>query len=140
MAKTYANNLSEWGAIPPGLPSGTLAGGKVRAHTAIVTLAGQASGDTIVLGRLPPGDAFLGGIITSSVSLGTSTLAIGDAATAAKFRAAAVFTAVDTPTLFGKAAAVGVRQTVDGELLATVGAAALPGAGTLAITFLVGNA
>lgn len=61
--------------------------------------------DTVLLARRPPGMRFLYGMLTSSITLGTSTIAIGIAGTPGLFRAAAVFTAVDTPTLFGTAIA-----------------------------------
>ena len=60
--------------------------------------------DTVLLNRIPAGMRFLYGMLTSSVSLGTSTIAIGIAGTTGLYRAAATFTAVDTPTLFGPAA------------------------------------
>ena len=60
--------------------------------------------DTVLLNRIPAGMRFLYGVLTSSVSLGTSTIAIGIAGTTDLYRAAAAFTAVDTPTLFGPAA------------------------------------
>lgn len=61
--------------------------------------------DTVFLNRIPAGMRFLYGVLTSSVSLGTSTLAIGIAGTTGLYRAAATFTAVDTPTMFGTAIA-----------------------------------
>jgi hypothetical protein len=71
--------------------------------------------------------------MTSSVSLATSTVAIGIAGTAAKYRAAAVFTTVDVPTNVGPARwPRRRRRTALAEtLIATVTTAALPAAGTL---------
>lgn len=95
---------------------------------ATVDYDGQASADTIVLGKLPAGAAFSHGIITASATAGASaTIAIGTRASAALFRTAATFTAVDTPTLFGKSAAASAAPvTEETDVIATVGTAALP--------------
>ena len=50
--------------------------------------------DTVSLAVIPNGMRFAGGVITSNVSLGTSTIAIGNAASPGKYKAAAVNTAV----------------------------------------------
>lgn len=127
------------------LLSGGVVGGNVRRYRAVVTLAAQAAG-AYALVTLPPGHTFAYGVVTSSVSLGTSTIAVGIAGSAAKYKAAAVFTAVDTPTLFGNAAAVGAASAltstvgsspkgtgVDEAVILTVAAAALPASGTLVV-------
>ncbi|MGL5363061.1 MAG: hypothetical protein ACRDBH_09285, partial [Bosea sp. (in: a-proteobacteria)] len=65
-------------------------------------------------------------------SLGSSTIAVGTAASAAKYKAAAVLTATETPTAYGKGAALAEDAlTVDTEILLTVAAAALPASGNL---------
>lgn len=127
------------------LLSGGVVGGTVRRYRTVVTLAAQAAG-AYALVTLPPGHTFAYGVVTSSVSLGTSTIAVGIAGSAAKYKAAAVFTAVDTPTMFGNAAAVGASAAltstvgsspkgtgVDEAVLLTVAAAALPASGTLIV-------
>jgi hypothetical protein len=86
--------------------------GTVRVYTEQVTLASQAVADIIVLGMIPKGSVFLYGILETDTSLGSTTLAISSATlnsaattatvvTAGKYRAAATFTATDTPTFFG---------------------------------------
>src|SRR6187402_231462 len=106
MAQTFSTELSGIDSIPAVKASATAAyGARVKRFRATITLASQASADTIVLADLPAGYVFAYGILTSSVTLGAATVAIGVSGTAAKYKAAAVFTAVDTPTLFGTAVA-----------------------------------
>lgn len=119
--------------------------GNVRRFRSVTTLASQAAG-AYALFRLPPGHTFAYGVVTSSVSLGASTIAVGISGATTKYKAAAVFTAVDTPTLFGTAATVGAASAlsstvgsspkgtgVDEDVILTVAAASLPASGTLII-------
>lgn len=126
------------------LPSGVTWGGRERLFRKVITLASQANPSTISLGRIPPGMVFIRGFLTTSASLGSSTVAIGIAGTAGKYRAAATFTATDTPTSFGIATVMSAATTgtvgsspkgtgVDEDLILTVGAAALPSSGTLVV-------
>src|SRR5574340_1348419 len=93
-------------AAPTGYkPDATTTGGTLRSVRCSFTLASQATTDTLVFGNLPAGCTFSHGILLGDTSLGTSTLAIGIAGATGKYRAAATFTATDTPTLFGTAAA-----------------------------------
>jgi hypothetical protein len=122
-------------------------GAKMHCWTERITLAAQASGVNIPIARVPFGSALLGIVITGSVSLGTSTVAFGDMNTVNRFKTAAVFTAVDTPTNVLNAATLGlplttcydylgVASTAYEDVIMTVAAAALPGAGTLCVTTL----
>ncbi len=107
---------------------------KLKRIRASLVLAGQAIADTIVLGELPVGAVFSHGMINSTVSLGAATLSIGTAAAPASHRAAAASTTPETPTLFGTVAQQSaVPAAVTTRLIATIAAAALPGAGTLEI-------
>ncbi|QJQ31822.1 hypothetical protein GV829_04635 [Sphingomonas lacunae] len=101
---------------------------KVKSIRATIDYDGQASGDTIVLGELPVGATFLYGVLIASATAGASaTIAIGTAAAAGKYRTAATFTAANTPTMFGNAAAVDDDLLAAAErVIATVGTAALP--------------
>jgi hypothetical protein len=112
---------------------GRIHGGTLRRFRADVNLASQASGDTINLVTLPRGYSFAHGILNSDTSLGTATLAIGVAGTAAKFRAAATFTATDTPTLFGKQAPTEEAEGDAQAIIASIGTAALPASGNLTV-------
>ena len=133
MAQTYATEISGQSSVPTTMANGGVVGGRIRRFRATVTLASQADGDTIVLAKLPAGFAFAYGIINASATLGTSTVAIGTAASAGKYRAAAVFTAA-VPTLFGAVAAVDdAALTAEETVIATVGAAALPSSGTMVV-------
>lgn len=86
-----------------------------------------ATGDIVSCFRVPAGTRFNIGCLTSSVSLGTSTIAIGVAGNPGKYRAAAVFTAVDTPTFFGTATGMAAGELLaDEEIIITVTTANLP--------------
>jgi hypothetical protein len=122
-----------------------LVGAKQHSWTERFTLAGQASGVNIPVARIPYGSALLDIVVTASVSLGTSTVAFGDMNNTARFKAAAVYTTVDTPTSMLNAASVGLPLTTCYDYLAvasqayedvimTVAAAALPASGTLVVT------
>lgn len=131
MADTNAAQMTKLaaGTTPdPGFVDGT-----VRVFAETVTYAAQANGDTIAVARLPKGAVFLHGVLTASVTAGTATIAIGTAAAAGKYRAAATFTAVNTPTLFGVNTGQHSALTVEEEVIITVGTAALPGSGTLQV-------
>lgn len=100
---------------------------KLKRIRATIDYDGQADGDRVILGKLPPGACFAFGIITAQATFGAAaTLAIGVIGDAAAFRAAAVHT-VTTPTLFGIAADVAADPfTEEKTLIATIGAAAAP--------------
>lgn len=115
------------------LVDGRIAGGRITRHRYDVVLAGQAVGDTINLGPKPRGFLFADGALNSDVSLGTSTIAVGTAASPEKYRAAAVHQTPDTPVRFGKTAAAQEAEPAGEDLILTIGVAALPGAGNLAV-------
>lgn len=100
---------------------------KLKRVRATIDYDGQADGDTVTLGKLPPGASFAYGIITASATFGAAaTLAIGVTGDATAFRAAATHT-VTTPTLFGIAADVAADPFAEEKtLIATIGAAAAP--------------
>ncbi len=102
---------------------------KMRSHVRTILLSGQAAiaaADTIKIGVRPKGSRFRGVKLSSGVSLGAATIAIGIAGNTGKYRAAATFTAVDTPTESGVTAAKGVETTADEDVFATIAVAALP--------------
>jgi hypothetical protein len=116
-----------------GQVDGSLQGGHVRVYQETITLAAQATTDTIVVALPTKGETFLYGVLTSTVSLGTSTIAIGITGTTGKYRAAATFTATDTPTMFGVTSAMSSKLTADETVFITIATAALPGSGTLVV-------
>jgi hypothetical protein len=140
MAVLYATEATGYlNSAVPSLPAGAIHGGQLRRYRASITLASQATTDTIVLCRLHAGQAVAYGIMTSSVTLGSSTVAIGITGTTGKYRAAATFTAVNTPTLFGPTAATmaAAPTTAEETIFVTIAAADLPSSGTLVIDLYV---
>lgn len=135
MAQTYSNELAGQASVPTTKANTSDGyGGRPRRYRATIDLAAQASGDTIVLAEIPANSVFAFGVLNSSVSLGTATLAVGDASSATKYRAASTFTATDTPTLFGNAAgAAEAKNAASNEVIATIGTASLPASGTLVV-------
>lgn len=129
------------GTRPPQQALTQRQGAKLRVIEAAINLATTTAittADEVLLGRLPPGAVFEYGIITASATMGASAaLAIGTGATHAsngQYRAAAVFTAVETPTMFGLTAAMEAAPvTGETDVFLTVGAANLPTSGRLNI-------
>ena len=128
--------LTQAAAVASGYrPAASVYGARVKSIRATINLAAQTTSDKLVLGVLPAGATLLFGVLASTVSLGTSTLAVGITGTTGKYRTAAVFTATDTPTLFGNAAALGAASALaaDETVIGTIAAATLPGSGTLVV-------
>jgi hypothetical protein len=109
--------------------------GAIRQLSSVVMefpLAGQTTSDDL-RGYLPPGftPAYLG--LFPSATLGSSTLAVGVQGTAGKYRAAATLTA---PSLAPVVAAGRAKLAAQEEVIITIGAASLPGSGSLLVEFL----
>jgi hypothetical protein len=107
----------------------------VRAFVEVVTLASQATTDTIEVGVLPKGAKFLYGIINNSATLGSSTVAIGISGATGKYRAAATKTST-VPEVFGVTAGMNVRISADETVIVTIAEADLPSSGTMVITLV----
>jgi hypothetical protein len=142
MATYLSNELSNAATglvttIPVGYkPKATVYGARFKRMRATITLAGQTTSDILQFGTLPTGTVFAYGVLTSSASLSTSTLAIGTAASSGAYRAAATFTATDTPTMFGVTTAVAAADTASTSetvVIGTIATAALPSSGTLVV-------
>lgn len=133
MAALYGAYTTPRSTTPVGQVDGSVQGGHVRVYREKITLASQTTSDTIVVAYPSAGETFLHGVISTDTSLGSSTVAIGVAGTTGKYRAAAVFTATNTPTVFGVAAAQGVKLTTDETVFITIGAASFPSSGTLIV-------
>ena len=116
-------------------PVATVYGARLKRLRASVALASQTTSDTILLGNLPAGATFAYGVINTTATLGTSTVAIGITGTTGKYRAAATFTTADTPTLFGTAAQQALASPLSAEesVIATIAVANLPASGTLVV-------
>lgn len=130
------------GASPNSQAAGNVQHAKLSIIKASIDLATFGatitSSDEVVLGELPTDATFMYGVITASATMGASAaLAIGTSPTHAsngQYRAAAVFTAVETPTLFGLTAAmVAPATTTPTPVFLTVGVASLPTSGRLDI-------
>jgi hypothetical protein len=138
MAKQYGNITAPRGQNPVGQVDGSAQGGHVRVYREQITLASGVgtTADTIVVAYPSKGEQFLFGVLSSTVTLGTSTVAIGIAGATGKYRAANTFTVTDTPTLFG-AGAAGLgglgKLSADEEVFLTIGTANLPTSGTLTV-------
>ncbi len=141
MATRYAKEVKGVadGTQPPAMSNGAVLGDlrRMRATYDLATDGAVTTADNIVLGRLPAGSVFAFGVLTSSVTLGTSVVAIGTNAAHAsngQFRAAAVSTAVETPALFGQTAAQKADPAVAATpVYLTAATAGLPDAGVLTI-------
>lgn len=137
MAITYAAevaNTLDSSVSPIEMADGRKQGGRVRVWEATIEYDGQAASDEIILAQIPAGHKFLFGVITASATAGgTATIAIGEATLndgspdPDLLRAAATFTAADTPTTFGRSIAVEAGFSTEDKIIsAVVGAAALP--------------
>lgn len=130
--------------------------GKERVFIETFTLGSQVSGTVIAVARIPVPFTFLGISLCTDTSLGSSTIAFGNAASgnSAKYAAAATFTTTNTPTGVGLLAVYGVPvlsgidcltglPTTYGnagnggggyeDITMTVGTATLPSSGTLRV-------
>ena len=143
MADLFSTEAAGLTSRPVVKPSAGAYGARCRRYRASITLAAQATTDNILLCILPAGSIYMPGMLTASVSLGTSVIAIGTSkvhASNGQLRAAGTFTAVDTPTPFGAAALLaGAALTADTPIYLTIATAALPGAGTLVVDVFASN-
>lgn len=137
MAQTLSNELAGINSTPVVKPSAASAyGARLRRYRASIVLASQVlgAGNEIILAKVPAGLTFAYGIVTTDTSLATSTIAIGTTATPAKYKAAAVLTATDTPTLFGTTAQIEQASLIaEEQIQLLVAVANLPAAGNLVV-------
>ena len=131
MATQYGTQMARLNAGT--IPAPGFVDGAVRCFCEEIALASQPTTDAIEVARLPKGAIPLFGVIESDTSLGTATVAIGIAGATGKYRAAATFTATDTPALFGAGAAIGGALADEEKVIVTIGTAALPATGTLRV-------
>ena len=134
MTVFYSTELANYTATPVVKAASAGYSARMQRFRASITLATQTTADTIVVAVVPAGYSFAFGVLTTDTSLGTSTISIGNTSTPALYRAAAVFTTTDTPTFFGKAAAI-VQATLaaDQTIFITIATASLPAAGQLVV-------
>ena len=135
MTELYGQQMTKLRVSPFQTPAPGFVDGVVQVFNEEITLAAQTTSDTIEVARLPKGAIPLYGVLLSSVSLGSSTLAVGGSGSTGKYRAAATFTTANTPILFGLAAANGEALAAEENVFLTIGAASLPASGTLRVMF-----
>lgn len=147
MAETYSTEAEDYLNTTPSIAAdGSVVGGRLRRYRATITLAAQASGDTIVLNEIPAGAVFAYGVLNASATLGTSTISIGTWTNADVvidadiYRTAATFTTANAPTFFGNN--IGVTDdafTASTLVKLTIATAALPASGTLVVDLYYTN-
>lgn len=141
MATWYSNELGGTSgatidSLPVVKPSAPNAyNARLKRFRATITLAAQASGDIIHLARVPAGSVFAFGLLNSSVSLGTATIAIGISGTTGKYLAAQTYTSVSTPGIFAAPYTDESMSpyTAEEAIYLTIATAALPASGTLVV-------
>jgi hypothetical protein len=125
--------------LPAAKADGRVIGGRVRSYLATFDMASaavkKAAGDTNVCFQLPAGcKPVLGYLLSSATMGGTATIAVGTAAAAGKYRAAAVHTTANAPQFFMLSSALDDAPLSETEtVLITIAADALPGAGILQV-------
>lgn len=136
------------GGAVESLPDVTLIGARVRAQQAVIPLASQTAGTVTHIARLPLGAAIIGIVFNTDTSLGSTTVALGNAGdgNSAIYTAAATLTSTDTPTWRLKQAKQQVQITSGTDYLGasaafedvtvTMAAATAPSSGNLTITVL----
>lgn len=147
MAVTYAPNCSllvnNTAGVVQTLPDERV-GGHERIWTEVIALAGTAIADQIMIARLPYGSVPLVVEVSTSTSLGASTIAIGDKVNASRFSAAGTYTSTNATTNAINVATKGVplttcydyagtASTAYEDILITVGVSSLPSTGTLVL-------
>ena len=137
----YAGVL-DGSVLPAAKADGALLGAKLRIYQATFNLAlaavAKVNGDTNVCFRLPKGCKPVLGFLNSSATMGAvSTIAVGNATTAGKYRAAAVHTTANAPQFFMLSSADDDAALTDYEdVIITIAAADLPAAGILRVVIL----
>lgn len=135
MAVFYGQQMTKLRVDPVTVPDPGFVDGTVRCFVEEITLATQTTADTIEIARLPKGAVPLYGVVETDTSLGTTLLGIGIAGSVAKYRTATAFTALNTPTLFGVGAGIGVALADEEIVFITIGSASFPSSGTLRVMF-----
>lgn len=111
-------------------------GGRVRVATGTLTYDTQAAGsnsfDTAL--KLPVGATVVGGLISTSVTTGSATVALGITGSTAKYKAAAAVTATTSAEIaIPHAGLLADALTAEEEIIVTSASATLPASGTLKV-------
>lgn len=123
MADYYGANATKYNTPSPATFMGAEWGGKVRAMHDTYSFASIASGKTVQVGVLKPGEVFLTGWIHGADLGSATTLQLGDAGDDDRYLAATVFTTANQVTQCAKAEGIGYKNdtTSDIPLLLKVG-------------------
>lgn len=156
MALLYSQQLAGQASRPIIKPTDPAYGGRTYRFRGVIDLAaiattsfgttqaGLPTTDWIQLLTLPAGYVPDFGTINSSVSFGTSAIAIGTSAVHAsngQYRAASIFTATHLPSPFGRTSMAALAAvSIDTPVYLTVGIADLPSAGTLVVDIYASKA
>ena len=143
MTVLYSTELASIAATPVVKANATKGyGARLRRYRGTITYATQVyTTDTTVIAVVPAGSIFAFGVITTDTSSGSCTIGVGITGSTVKYKAQAAFTATETPTVFGKAAVVGLATplTADETIFVTYGSANAPASGTLVIDLYFTN-
>lgn len=142
MTVFYSTELTSIAATPVVKADATKGyAARIRRYRATITYASQTTSDTIVIAVVPAGMLFAYGVLNADTSSGSTTLAIGITGATAKYKAAAAFTATNTPTLFGTTATAGASAPLTAEetIFITLAAATAPSSGTLVVDMYFTN-
>jgi len=135
VGSTFSGTSLDPAATPPYAKAhGAKSRAKMRSTIEVLTLASQSvtGGLNWIIGKLPVGATFSHVTLDTDTSLGSTTVAVGISGSTAKYKAAATFTATDTPTSYGKASGKAQAPlTAEETVLVTFAAADLPSSGTL---------
>lgn len=140
MTVWYSQELTGSAALPVVKASAPQYDVPLTMYQASILLTAQAIADTIIIGNVQSGAAFCFGILATDTTLATATIAIGTAASIAKYLAAQTLTTVNAPALFGKVAPMAnVALTATEQQIITIAVAALPAAGNLIVQMFWGQ-
>jgi len=111
-------------------------GGRVRTASATLTYASQSAGAQAFDNplKLPQGAQVIGGFISTSVTTGSATVALGITGSTAKYKAAAAVTATTSAALaVPDAAVLATALTAEENVFPTTASANLPAFGKLTV-------
>jgi hypothetical protein len=132
MAVLYGREMTKLRVDPITVPDPGSVDATVKCFHEVVTYATQTTSDTIEVARLPKGASFLYGVLNTSVTTATATVAIGITGTTGKYRAAAAKTTT-VPEVFGLTAGQSAVTADEEIVFITIGTASLPASGTMTV-------
>ena len=142
MAQTFSTELAGIASLPVVKPAVPSYGGRLRRYRASIALAAQSptAGNEIVLAKLPAGQVFAFAIVNTDTSTGATTVALGNAASAATYSATVAYATINTPVITGKVAPTIAAAYTAEEVVLLTSSAALPGAGNMVVDIYTSQA